>query len=93
MRDAAREFGRADMLMGSIPAVQISTIAEMFADATVQVPLMPDTVAQRSVAKGGAHGPASRPRATLPSAASCCQSRAAQRLGIQSRRPAPLLPP
>ncbi|MGR3273388.1 site-specific DNA-methyltransferase [Thalassococcus profundi] len=51
MRDAAREFGKVDTLFGPIPAVQIITIAEMFAGAVINVPAMLDTVTAAAIGR------------------------------------------
>jgi site-specific DNA-methyltransferase (adenine-specific) len=53
MRDAAREFGRIETLIGPIPAVQIITVAELFAGATIRVPMMLDTVAAAAIGRKG----------------------------------------
>lgn len=53
MRDAAREFGKIDTLIGPIPAVQIITVAELFAGATIRVPMMLDTVAAAAIGRKG----------------------------------------
>ncbi|AKO97600.1 MULTISPECIES: DNA methyltransferase [Marinovum] len=51
MRDAAREFGKIDTFIGQIPAVQIITVAEMFAGATINVPAMLDTVTAAAIGR------------------------------------------
>ena len=51
MRDAAREFGKIDTVFGSIPAIQIITIAEMFAGQTINVPAMLDTVTAAAIGR------------------------------------------
>ncbi|SOC20633.1 site-specific DNA-methyltransferase [Rhodobacter maris] len=53
MRDAAREFGKVDTLIGPIPTVQIITVAEMFAGSTIRVPMMLDTVAAAAHGRKG----------------------------------------
>lgn len=53
MRDAAREFGKIDTLIGPIPAVQIITVEELFAGATIRVPMMLDTVAAAAIGRKG----------------------------------------
>lgn len=53
MRDAAREFGKVDTLIGPILTVQIITVAELFAGVTIRVPMMLDTVAAAAIGRKG----------------------------------------
>jgi len=53
MRDAAREFGKVDTLIGPVPTVQIITVTEMFVGAAIRVPLMLDTVAAAALGRKG----------------------------------------
>lgn len=63
MRDAAREFGKVDTLFGPVPAVQIITVAEMFAGITINVPAMLDAVAAAALGrKQGARDAFRHPR-------------------------------